>query len=60
MTSYLNRSIQIHDLLLEPTTQWPKEKRTKNNLQNNAQKTIDRAIRTPLKTGDELRCFRRL
>jgi hypothetical protein len=30
-------------------------KRTNNNLQNNTQKTKDRATRTPLKTGSEHR-----
>ena len=32
-----------------------KDKRTNNYLQNTAQKTKDRATRTPIKTGDELR-----
>jgi len=33
-----------------------KRKRTNNDLQNIKQKTKDRATRTPLKTGCELRC----
>jgi hypothetical protein len=33
-----------------------KEKRTNNDLQNNTQKIKDRATRTSLKTGGELRC----
>ena len=36
------------------TTQWPKEKRTNNDLQNTTQKTKDRATRSPLNTGGEL------
>ena len=39
--------------------QWPNEKRTKrisNDPQYFTQKTKDRAIRTPLKTGSEHRC----
>jgi hypothetical protein len=31
--------------------QWPKEKRTNNNLQNTTQKTKDRATIAPLKPG---------
>ena len=38
------------------TIQWPKEKgQMDNDLQNIAQKHKDRATRTPLKTGGELR-----
>jgi len=33
-----------------------KDKRTKNDLQNTMHKTKDRATRTPLKTGGELKC----
>jgi hypothetical protein len=33
-----------------------KDKRTYNGLQNNTQKTKDRATRTLLKTGSEFRC----
>jgi len=33
-----------------------KRKRTNNNLQNTTMKTKDRATRTPLKPGSELRC----
>ena len=32
------------------------DQKTNNDLQNNAQKTKDRATRTPSKTVDELRC----
>ena len=37
-----------------------KDKRTNNNLQNITQKTKDRATRTPLKPGGELRCTERV
>ena len=39
-----------------------KDKKTNNDLQlqNITQKTKDRATRTPLKTGGELRCYRRV
>ena len=33
------------------TIQWPKEKRTNNDLQNTTQKTKDRATRITLKPG---------
>jgi hypothetical protein len=33
---------------------------TNSDLQNTKQKTKERPTRTPLKTGDELRCFRRV
>jgi hypothetical protein len=44
------------------TTQWPKEKdkSTSNDIQNIKQKTKDRATRTPLNAGGELRCSGRL
>jgi hypothetical protein len=34
-----------------------KRKRTNNDIQNITKKTKDRATRTPLKTGDELRYY---
>ena len=37
-----------------------KDKRTKNDLQNIALKTKDRAIRTPLKSRDDLTCSGRI
>ena len=37
-----------------------KEKRTNNDVQNTTQKIKDRAIRTSLKSGDELRCSGRV
>jgi len=37
-----------------------KDKRTNNDLQSTTQKTKDRATRTPLKTGGEFRCSRRV
>ena len=37
--------------------QMKRDKRTNNDLQNNTLKTKDRATRTPLKTGGDLRCF---
>jgi hypothetical protein len=42
----------------EHTTQWPKEKRPKDKQRStkHTHKTKDRVTRTPLKTGDELRC----
>jgi hypothetical protein len=43
----------------EQKTQWPKCKRTNNDLQN-IYKTKDRVTRTPLKIGGELRCSRRV
>ena len=41
------------------TTQWPKEKVQKEKQRSikHTHKTKDRVTRTPLKTGDELRCF---
>ena len=42
------------------TIQWPKDKRTNNNLQNITQKTKDKVTRTPLKTWGELRCSGRV
>jgi hypothetical protein len=46
----------------EQTTQWPKEKvqKDKQRSTKHTYKTKDRVIRTPLKTGDELRCYRRV
>jgi hypothetical protein len=43
-------------------TQWPteKDKSTNNDIQNIKQKTKDRATRTPLNAGSELRCSGRL
>jgi hypothetical protein len=42
----------------EQTTKWPKEKeqKDKQRLTKHAYKTKDRVTRTPIKTGDELRC----
>ena len=42
----------------EQTTQWPKEKvqKDKQRSTKHTHKTKDRVTRTPLKTGDELRC----
>jgi hypothetical protein len=40
------------------TTQWPKEKVQRNNLQNITHKT--KVTRTPLETGGELRCSGRI
>jgi len=42
----------------EQTIQWPTDKGQKDNqhLPNTTDKTKDRAIRTPLKTGGELKC----
>jgi hypothetical protein len=37
-----------------------KDKRTNNDLQNITHKITDRVTRTPLKTGDELRCSGRV
>jgi hypothetical protein len=38
----------------EQTAQWPKEKGTNNNLQNNTQQTTkDRVILIPLRTVDD-------
>ena len=38
------------------TTQWPKEKSTKDKQRSTKHTHKDRVTRTPLKTGDELRC----
>ena len=37
-----------------------KDKRTNKDLQNTTQKTKDRATRTPLKTGNEYKCYGRV
>jgi len=37
-----------------------KDKRTNNDLQNTTQKSQDQATPTPLKTGSELMCSRRV
>jgi len=37
-----------------------KDKRTNNDLQNVTHETKDRATRTPLKTGGELRCSKKV
>ncbi len=43
------------------STQWPKEKRTNNDLQNTTLKKIDRVTRTLLKQGGaELMCSGRV
>ena len=56
----------------EQTTQWPKDRRTDNTMAKrkstkgqprstkHTHKTKDRVTRTPLKTGGELRCSRRV
>jgi IS5 family transposase len=46
----------------EQTTQWPKEKEQKDKQRStkHTHKTKDRVTRTPLKTGDELRCSGRV
>ena len=46
----------------EQTTQWPKEKVQKDKQWStkHAYKTKERVTRTPLKTGDELRCSGRV
>ena len=46
----------------EQTTQWPKEKaqQDKQLSTKHTYKTKDRVTRTPLKTGDELRCSGRV
>ena len=46
----------------EQTTQWPKEKVQKDKQRStiHTHKTKDRAARTPLKTGGELMCSRRV
>ena len=46
----------------EQTTQWPKAKAQKNKQRStkHTHKTKDRVTRTPLKTGDELRCSGRV
>jgi hypothetical protein len=46
----------------EQTAQWPKEKvqNDKQRSTKHTHKTKDRVTRTPLKTGDELRCSERV
>ena len=46
----------------EQTTRWPKEKvqKDKQRSTKHTHKTKDRVTRTPLKTGDELRCSKRV
>ena len=46
----------------EQTTQWSKEKvqKDKQRSTKHTHKTKDRVTRTPLKTGDELRCCGRI
>ena len=46
----------------EQTTKWPKEKvqKDKQRSTKHIHKTKDRVTRTPLKTGSELRCTRRV
>ena len=50
-----NQNPYIED---EQTTQWPKEKvqKDKQRSTKHTYKTKDRVTRTPLQTGDELRC----
>ena len=54
-----NQNPYIED---EQTTQWPKEKvqKDKQRSTNHTYKTKDRVTSTPLKTGGELRCSRRI
>jgi hypothetical protein len=54
-----NQNLYIEE---EQTTQWPKEKVQKNKQRptKHTYKTKDRATRTPLKTGGELRCSGRV
>jgi len=40
--------------------QWPKGKRTNNDLQNTTEKTKDRATLIPIKPDGELRCSGRV
>jgi hypothetical protein len=58
----MKKSLEIPKLYMEEgqTTQWPKDKRTNNDLQNSTQKTKDRVTRAPLKTRGELGCFGRV
>ena len=54
-----NQNLYIEE---EQTTQWPKEKvrKDKQRSTKHTYKTKDRVTRTPLKTGGELRCSRRV
>jgi hypothetical protein len=54
-----NQNLYIKE---EQTTQWPKEKvqKDKQRCTKHTHKTKERATRTPLKTGDELRCSGRV
>jgi hypothetical protein len=54
-----NQNLYIEE---EQTTQWPKEtvQMDKQRSTKHTYKTKDRVTRTPLKTGDELRCSGRV
>jgi len=54
-----NQNLYIEE---EQRTQWPKEKvqKDKQRSTKHTHKTKDRVTRTPLKTGDELRCSGRV
>jgi hypothetical protein len=56
------KGIQNPYIEKEQTTQWPKEKvqKDKQRSTKHTYKTKDRVTRTPLKTGDELRCSGRV
>jgi len=56
------RSNQNPTIEEEQTTQWPKEKvqKDKQRSTKHTYKTKYRVTRTPLKTGGELRCSRRV
>jgi hypothetical protein len=51
------KGYQKRNVIEGQTLQWPKEKRTNNNLQNTTQKTKDRATIAPLKPEQTLLTF---
>ena len=56
----LKVSKELISLRKSKDRQYNGKKKTKNDLQNATQKTKDRATRTPLKSGDELRSSGRI
>jgi hypothetical protein len=56
----LTRGWRYPEMLLAALIRGVSRKRTNNDLQNNAHKAKDQVTRTPLKTGDGLRCSDRV
>jgi len=60
--SVVERVTTVEDTYNVITTQWPKEKRQKEDQRStkHRDKTKDRATGTPLKTGEKVRCTGRV